>query len=212
FYEKDILTKLSLENKKSIVIIGEGPSLKLALLKFKDWLLEKPGRELHWVTYTTAETPSGVTWLDTEVNNFLKEIADRWNSEKVTFETKLREWRDLEDYVKVKIPKPIEPTPLIVLHEGYDVTSVDRLLDREGVFATIESPDFREFSKLPNDMLTLAADALCVARGVSDTNLSAGSLKDVEPGYYQIKTMNLDLALEEIKRIEDDILNYFKKA
>ena len=65
------------------------------------------------------------------------ELMHQKNKEQ--FETKLRDWRDLDDFVQVKIPKPIEPTPLLVIHQGYDVTSVDRLLDRKGVFATIES-------------------------------------------------------------------------
>ena len=212
FYEKDIFTKLNLENKKSIILVGEGVSLKLALLKFKSWLMEKPGRELHWVTYQPTNIPCGVEWLDLEVENFLKAIAEKFETSKIEFEKKMHEWRDLEDYVKVKIPKPLEPTPLLIVHEGFDVTSVDRLLDREGVFATIESPDFRSFSKAPSHMMTLAGDALCVARGVAEKRLGGTNLEASEPGYYKIKSQDLDSGLKELKLIEEDILNYFKKA
>jgi hypothetical protein len=212
FYEKDIFTKLNLENKKTIILVGEGVSLKLALLKFKNWLLEAAGREVHWVTYQKADTACGISWLDEEVSALLKDIDERFDNAKITFEKKMHEWRDLEDYIKVKIPKPVEPTPLLVIHEGYDVTSVDRLLDREGVFATIESPDFREFVKVPGDMMTLAADALCIARGVAEMNLAGGSLEVSEPGHYVLKSTDLASGLEEIKLIEENILNYFKKA
>lgn len=212
FYEKDIFTKLDLENKKTIIIVGEGVSLKMALLKFKPWLMEKPGRELHWVTYQPANLATGLEWLDLEVDNLLKEIEVRFDSSKNEFEKKMHEWRDLEDYVKVKIPKPVEPSPLLVIHEGYDVTSVDRLLDREGVFATIESPDFRTFSKAPLDMLTLAGDALCVARGINEKKLGASSLEANEPGYYKFKSLDLESGMKELKLFEEDILNYFKKA
>jgi hypothetical protein len=123
----------------------------------------------------------------------------------------MHDWRDLEDYVKVKIPKPIEPVPLLVIHQGYDVTSVDRLLDRDGVFATIESPDFREQTG-SSEMMTLAADVLCVARGVSQETLAGNNLVLNEPGYYSIRTTNMNMVFDEIKLIEKDILKYFKKA
>jgi len=212
YYEKDIFTKLDLENKKTIILVGSGPSCMLALLKFNDWLLASPGHELHWVTNEKASKLSGVKWLDQQVAAFRTEIEERFDKAKLTYETKIREWRDLEDYVKVKVPKPIEPTPLLVVHEGYDVTSVDRLLDREGVFTTIESPDFREFATKPSDMMTLAADALCIACGVSADSLAGDSMQAAEPGFYVLNSLTIDAALEEIKTIEQDILNYFKKA
>lgn len=212
YYEKDIFTKLDLSNKKTIVLVGEGVSLKLALLKMKDWLFSSPKHELHWVTYQTAYTSCGIGWLDEEVEKFLEEIKARFEKDKEVFETKLREWRDLEDYVKVKIPKPVEPTPPLIVHSGYDVTAVDRLLDREGVFATIESPDFRDHSRVPSDMMTLAADAICVARGVEDEKLAGSALLSEEPGYYVMNARDLNEGLGMIKDIETDILKFFKKA
>ena len=211
FYQQDIFTKLDLTDKKSIILVGEGPTAKLALLKMRHWLLSNPGKEIHWVTYDKASTKCGVKWLDNEVEDFLNVVESRYEKSKIEFEKKIHEWRDLEDYIKVKVPKPIEPTPLLVIHEGFDVTSVDRLLDREGVFATIESPDFRAYANKSQEMMTLAGDALCIARGVSSQNLSQG-MNVVEPGYYVLNALDFDSALEDIQKIEKDILNYFKKA
>lgn len=212
YYEKDIFTKLDLENKKTIVLAGEGVSLKLALLKFKDWLFKASGHELHWVTYKKVNEPCGNAWLDAEVTKLLNEVESKFDKAKIEFETKLREWRDLEDYVRVKVARPIEPAPLLVIHEGYDVTSVDRLLDREGVFATIEAPEFREFKKGKEEMMTLAADALCIARGVSNETLGDDSLLSKEPGFYALKSTDINSWLTEVKQIEEDILKFFKKA
>jgi hypothetical protein len=211
FYEKDIFSKLNLENRKSIVLVGEGASAKLALVKFKDWLFGAPGRQLHWVTYKKINGSCGNDWLDEKTSKLLNEVEIQFDKSKLEFEKKMREWRDLEDYVKVKIPKPIEPTPLLVVHQGYDVTSVDRLLDREGVFATIEAPEFRDFNSNSTDMMTLAADALCIARGVNQDNLSSGFQQN-EPGFYTLDSTDIDSALFEIKQIEEKILNYFKKV
>jgi hypothetical protein len=193
------------------VIVGEGVSLKLALLHFKDWLFKSPEHSLHWVTYEPIKRETGLKWLDQQVNEFLNEVSLRFEKNKDEFEAKLREWRDLDDFVKVKIPKPIEPTPLLVIHEGYDVTSVDRLLDRKGVFATLESPDFRYYAKKSQDMFTLSADALCIARGVRNESL-AENLIESEPGYYILSGDSLMNAESDIKGIEEKILNYFKRA
>ena len=212
FYEKNIFTELNLENKKTVILAGSGPTCKLALLKFKDWLLSSPGHELHWVTRDEADKTSGIKWLDVEVEKFRKLIAEQFDAAKLIYETKIREWRDLEDYIKAKIAKPVEPTPLLVEHIGYDVTSVDRLLDRNGVFTTIESPDFREYATKSNDMMTLAADALCIAYGVSEESLGGTSLMASEPGFYILNSLTIDDGMKEIKKIEQNILNYFKKA
>ena len=212
FYEKNIFTQLNLENKKTVILTGSGTTCKLALLRFRNWLLESPGRELHWVTKEKADKSSGNKWLDIEVEKFRKDVADKFDSAKLIYETKIREWRDLEDYVKAKVAKPVEPTPLLVEHVGYDVTSVDRLLDRAGVFTTIESPDFREYATKSNDMMTLAADALCIANGVVEESLGGSSLLVSEPGYYILNSPSIDEGMIEIKKIEQNILNYFKKA
>ncbi len=212
YYGKDIFSRLTLEDKKVIVIAGSGVPLKLSLLKLKDWLLKNPSHELHWVTHQKAETSCGIAWLDGAVDEFQKEITNRFEKSKEVFETKVREWRDLEDYIKVKIPKPVEPVPQLVVHEGYDVTSVDRLLDRAGVFATIESPGFRSFVRTAGDMQTLSADAICIANGVMDETLGGASLNEDEPGYYVMQSTDINTAMEEIKSIEERILNYFKKA
>lgn len=164
------------------------------------------------MTNQVADKSCGIQWLDEEVKKFRQEIGERFDAAKLQYETKIREWRDLEDYVKVKIPKPVEPKPLLIEHVGYGVTSVDRLLDREGVFATIESPDFREFATKPNDMMTLAADTLCIACGMNEESLGGTKLLANEPGYYVLNSLTIDSGLDEIKRIEQDILNYFKKA
>ena len=212
FYEKNIFTQLNLENKKTIILTGSGITCKLALLKFREWLLENSGHELHWVTREKADKTCGNKWLDSEVEKFRRDVAEKFDGAKLVYETKIREWRDLEDYVKAKVSKPIEPTPLLVEHVGYDVTSVDRLLDRAGVFATIESPDFRDYSTKSNDMMTLAADALCIANGVSVETFCGSSLLTSEPGFYVLNSSSIDEGINEIKKIEKNILNYFKKA
>ncbi len=208
-YQNDIIKKTFDDKTKSVVLVGEGRDAKVALIKLKDWLMQSNSNQLHLVTYDRLSLNHKDS-LDFACRTLFKEVEEKFEADKTVFETELRKWRDLEDHVKLKIPKPIEPQPKILFYEGYDVTSVDRLLDREGIFATIESAPFREVVEA--EMLqTLAADFICVARGVEDESLGKG-LMDDEPGYFQLNAPSLDAGLAAIDEIEKTLMNYFKKA
>lgn len=209
FYQKEIFEKLDLTNKKMIVLVGEGETAKWSLLKLRPWLLSANDHEIHWVTYKTTIESTKNTWLDSEVQNFIHELDLEFEEKKIAFENALRKWRDLEDYVKVKVPMPTEPSSRLHFHFGYDVTSVDRLLDRPGVFATLEKPDFRLGQT--SEMLTLAADVLCVARGNSRAPDNFYALKS-EPGYYVLESNSLDNFNTSLQLIETDLFKYFQKA
>lgn len=211
FYEKEIFEKLNLEKQKSITLIGENESAFLSLLKLKDWLLADKTRELHWVTYKETNENSFGQFKE-EVGAFFSTIKSEFEKSKEVFEANIRKWRDLEDYEKVKVPKPVEPKAQITIHEGYDVTSIDKLLDREELYITIESPDFRVHALKGNDIITLASDNVLVCRGHQKLNLAQGSLLDKEAGYYKIELNDLNSVEEKILEVQNDILKYFSKA
>ena len=106
----------------------------------------------------------------------------------------------------------MEPKAQITIHEGYDVTSIDKLLDREELYITIESPDFRVHALKGNDIITLASDNVLVCRGHQKLNLAQGSLLDKEAGYYKIELNDLNSVEEKILEVQNDILKYFSKA
>lgn len=212
FYEKEIFREFTLEGKKHLILVGHNETTILALLKCKAWLFSNPEHSLSWVTSTPVSKKLPNDWLNLELENFIHSSQALFDVEKIEFEKKMHEWRDLEDYVKVKIPKPIEPIPKLKVFEGYDVTSVDRLLDREGLFATIESPDFREYVKYPNDLKTLPADALLITCGVdTEESLARGLLID-EPGFYQLQATDINDGLAQIEFIEEKIMSYFSRV
>ena len=208
-YQNDIIKKTFDDKTKSVVLVGEGRDAKIALIKLREWLMQSNGNQLHLVTYERLSLNHKDS-LDFACRTLFKEVEEKFETDKSVFETELRKWRDLEDHVKLKIPKPVEPQPKILFYEGYDVTSVDRLLDREGIFATIESAPFREVVEA--EMLqTIAADFICVARGVEDESLGKGLMND-EPGYFKLNAPSLDAGLASIDEIEKTLMNYFKKA
>jgi len=210
YYEKAIFD-CSLENKKSVVLVGHSDSAALALLKCKEWLFAKPEHTLSWVTHTDYTNPFHHEWLDGEVAKFIQDVKIHFEKEKEIFEKKIHEWRDLEDYVKVKVPKPVEPEAKLRIFQGYDVTSVDRLLDREGVFTTIESPDFRDNAPV-NDLKTLPADAIFVGCGSIETSLFESGVRADEPGHYILNGATLASCQHQIQKIEEDILSFFSRA
>lgn len=210
FYQKAIFD-CPLEEKKSLVLVGNTDMAALALLKCREWLFERHDHSLCWVTHNEITKSFHSDWLTSEVNKLLQDVKVQFENEKGVFETKIRQWRDLEDYIKVKVPKPIEPESKLKIYQGYDVTSVDRLLDREGVFATIESPDFRDYAQM-NDLKTLPADAIFIGNGVIDSSLFEAGEKINEPGYYILKGEDLTSGLSQIKKIEENILSFFSRV
>lgn len=210
YYQKDIFT-CSIEDKKSLVLVGNTEAAALALLRCKDWLFSRPENSLCWVTHTEATKSFHNAWLTDEVRNLLAFSNEHFEKQKEIFETQIREWRDLEDYVKVKVAKPVEPEAKLKIFQGFDVTSVDRLLDRKGVFATIESPDFREFAPV-NDLKTLPAEAIWVGCGVIDSSLFEAGERADESGHYILKAEDVNAGLLQIKKIEENILSFFSRA
>jgi hypothetical protein len=211
-YEKQIFTNLNFEGKKELVLVGDSDSSILALLKCRDWLFSNAQHTLSWVTPTLARNIRKNSWLNSKLHQLLNETDAQFENEKIIFEKKMHEWRDLEDYVKVKIPKPIEPRPKIIVFQGYNVTSVDRLLDREGVFATIESPDFRIHACVLNDLKTIPSETIMVACGVENDEEFRKGLNIDEPGYYRLNADNIDESKLMIKQIEQKILSFFSRA
>lgn len=212
FYEKEIFENFKLENQKSITVIGEDITTKLTLLKLKAWLLADKTREVHWVTYKNKDAGNKPFGLEQDLEDFFKVLKADFEKEKEVFENKLRSWRDLEDYEKAKIPKPVEPKAQVLVYEGYDVTSVDRLLDREGLYITLESPSFRPQSLKVNDIITLSTEAVLVGRGVKKKFGSHSALISNEPGFYQIELTHLNDLDQQLETIQNDVLKYFAKA
>lgn len=212
FYEKEIFTKLSFEGKNQLILVGDDDSAVLALLKCQDWLYAKPGHSLVWITPTPARNQRHNSWLNKKLIELLDFSKTQFDLDKVEFEKKMYEWRDLEDYIRAKIPQPNEPIAKINIFQGYEVTSVDRLLDREGVFATFESPDFRDYVLTPNDLKTLPADAILVGCGVDKMRAFARGMNDEEPGFYRLDARDINEGVEKIKAIEHQILSFFSRA
>ena len=236
----------SKENIKKLTIIGSGESSGKLLLNVKD-LIEKESMQVSLVTtedeafQKILKNPKQDSFLK-ELNDFLEERKVSFENKRTSFEKSLREWRDLEDYMKAKIPRPQEPSKNPAFFCGFNATSVDKLIDREEVFVTIEDAPFRGNS---NSIKTISCDKVAVLTGYECSHHLFGGLKadfsaskkqtssdnglhPNEPGFYTLGPVNnkksqsdhsgagqrykLHDGLEQLKVIEDNILSFFTKV
>lgn len=206
YYGKEFFKTFNENENKKVVVVGDDVGAYLAVLKLEDWLHQSPDHKLTWVKHNPLHKDFF------SMDNFLHRAETEFNQRKVEFEEKLHAWRALEDYEKAKIPRPAEPEKKFSLYEGYNVTSVDKLLDREGVFVTIESPEFRHFVENNSDLKTIPCDAIIVQNGVDVEETLADKLSIEEPGYYVLHSDSIKDGVLQILDIEKKVLNFFSKS
>jgi hypothetical protein len=95
-YQKDIFTKINLEGKNHLVLVGHSETAILALLKYKEWLFSDPKNSLTWVSSVSVSKKLKNNWLNTELEKLLSLSQSLFDNEKIEFEKKLHQWRDLE--------------------------------------------------------------------------------------------------------------------
>jgi hypothetical protein len=209
YYGKIFFSDCDLKSISKIVLVGSSPLAGLVLNKLNDWLFEKDDNRIFWVF---TEEPTHNKEL---IGKLHQKAEVDFNIKKEKFENELRSWRDLADFEKAKIAKPIEPEEKLSLFHGYTVTSVDKLLDQNELYITIEKPEFR-LSKSHGvdafEMKTLASDVVVVQNGFNLDESVGEQLNLIEPGYYRLTSTTISAGVSEILKIEKDIMNYFSSS
>lgn len=206
YYGKEFFHRFTAEGLKRIVVVGDDISAYIAMMKLEDWLFSHSDHRLTWIKHKPIDHHSF------SIQNLIDHEARDFEAKKQAYEDELFKWRGLEDHVKAKVAKPTEPERKLMVYEGYNVTSIDKLLDREGIFVTIESPEFRGFAKVTGDLKTLACDTVVVQNGVKANEFLGDNLSIEEPGYYVIHTSSLKEGVMEVLEIERKLMNFFSKS
>lgn len=205
YYGKDFFNYSDIDKHKNILVVGDSIGAYLTILKLEAWLFSKPEHKLTWIKHNQSSLENSL------VSSVIKKSENDFEQKKSIFESELRKWRDLDDFVKAKIAKPVEPEKKFYLYEGYNVTSVDKLLDREGVFVTIESPDFRSYVTTHSDLKTIPCDIVVVQNGVDENENLGVNLKSDEPGHYMIQSNSIKEGMLQILEVEKKILQFFSR-
>ncbi len=231
---------------KKLIIVGSGKSSGKFLLNIKD-SIEKESIQVSLVTSEKSPFQEVLKnekqeLFSKELDQFLSERQDNFENKRVSYEKSLREWRDLEDYMKAKVPRPEEPSRNPSFFCGFNVTAVDKLIDREETFVTIEDAPFRRST---NSVKTIPCDKVAVLTGYNCSHhlfeglradftsskkqtLSNNGLHPHEPGFYTLGPVNntkshsessqsnqryrLHNGVQQIKPIVDNILSFFTKV
>lgn len=207
FYGKDILTGLeTLEKERNIVFVGSDVFSLIGLNKIKDYFFENEKLNLHIVCTESLpfeKTANDFSSLFAGFNELVTRATDEYESEIDAFNKKIMEWKELEDHIRVKSPRPAEPRMRLSIYNGAVVSSVDKLLDREGLFLTIEGSELLgSFNKL----MTIGCDKIFVGTGNSKKDNFEKALDHDEKGYFKAD------CLESISEIENQLMKMFSKG
>ena len=162
--------------------------------------------------------------ISIDLKKMLDDNREKFDKDSKVFQKEINEWKMLEDYMRAKVPKPSEPQWQIEIFAGCNVTSVDKLLDKDKVFITFERPEFRGEGLIK----TLGVDLALVATGYKiNTDISQGlktnfdltgkfatSGKHTEPGFYTLGPVKKDRygvkeGLSQISEIAGNMFSFF---
>lgn len=144
--------------------------------------------------------------------SFINQAKDQWESEQDSYQQKIHEWRELEDYIRVKVPMPAEPKNLVEVHDEATLISLDLLIDQPGIFATIELIPDGNITTLKFDQVFNARKPQWDLVKLSGLAVEASHLNQTiiktEPGFY---TMSKNGSIDKtVNTIITDVMNWFK--
>jgi hypothetical protein len=209
---------------RELALVGSGALAAMVLINLQQWLKDERNRLF---LITTEEDPLAAFLstarpeLKARLHEVLNSMDRDFETEKDLFVKKLRDWQELDDFVRAKYPRPTEPIPRLVFFSGHNVTAVDQLIERKRLFLTLEAPDFRRGMKQPEnnqlELKTIGVDEVWAVAGLNRKNI-AEHLDQDESGFYAVKpSCEAQLAswpkdMENLKGIENEIFRLFSPA
>lgn len=225
-YEGDVFYSLQamsswerILEKKKLLVVGSGELAALYVTQLIPWLESSPGLTLSLVTtelrpFEAFLKDNSEKPLAQKLLKFLVQQDEDYQKRCDDYTKELYEWRDLEDHEKVKRQSPQQPERKFFLYPSSNVTALDHLTDREGLFVSTEQTSLRGQSDKLN---TLNVDAILVATGHQYRSELPQQMSYREPGHYELKAKfdqgkGLIQMGEKIKEIERDMMTFFSKA
>ena len=235
-YGRECLERYSeiTKSSKHIVLVGSGHLSALLLCELDLWLDDDSERVISLVTtedrpfenFLSTQRESTLSLMTSEL---MSKYFEKLQSSRRNYEKELFEWRALEPHIKAKKAAPKEPTSQLNFITASNVTSLDKLLDREGLFVTVETSNFRKSTEGKQEQIaTFSCDAVFVCTGHNaSSELTSGlrvsrekegeSISHPEPGYFSLTGVNagktsLSNGLKKIPLIESEIMNFFSRA
>ncbi len=212
-YQERVFSKSA--ELKELALVGSGTKAEFVLTQLKTWLKNIDHRLF---VISIEENPFEKS-TDKEVLTILNEIENEWEKSFKQFELDSKVWDEYDDFVKVKMKKPEEPIPRIVYFSGHNVMAVDRLVDKERYYLTLEKSELRTSIKHAENALlaikTLAVDQVIVATAASINDHILNTLIPNEKGYFyspnEFKKNSSQLFEQKKNELEQWIYSLFSK-
>ncbi len=212
----DEITKRS----KTITLVGSSEESAIFLLKLENWLEE--GAHVLNLISEKGKVFSDVYQGDRfspkqkeKLKGFISQRMAAWREECQKIEVAIKEWRELPDHERVKVPQPQFPEPQLRPYEGYSVSSCDKLIDQKQAFLTLEMPPWRDPENEKKEILTLGQDSVVVLKGsLVDQEVIRDGLTE-EPGYFQLFSPDMTSPVDSFKlldRAREQVFKYFSRA
>jgi len=217
FYGDACFEKYDEKEKGEITLVGSSKEALSFFLKCKSYL--ERGMSLNIVTsesscFRKAYSDESLSAEDIEeAKGLIKKHLGQWKKECDQYTQDVQKWRALEDFERRKIDPPQMPEPQLKIYESYTVTSVDKLLDRDKLFLTLEMPPWRDPKEEKKPLMTLAQDKIFALCGHQRTKRIDQGLQSNEPGFYYINDLKKENSKEDLcTYIEKDLMRFFSKA
>lgn len=211
-YEPEV-GEIHLPDLGAIAVVGHSLYSTSAFTKIFQWLDEskEKDRRVFWITHQSNP------WEQISNEALLKfqDKFDQVQEQKIqNFLEKNKSWMELEDYEKVKIAKPQEPIPQLVIFAGHHLAVIDSLLNSKKLYLTFENSPFQIASIQKDNALkelkTISVDQLLIFNGYKFERSWESYLTDSEPGFLTYYTQQLSLG-DVIKDFQKNFLVFFKK-
>lgn len=193
-YGKEILEKIEeIKSHKKIALVGDGLNNALLLHSLSDWMKEK-GNSLNLIC-SNAEPFAEIKNQNADlygqiIEPCLSYINQDFQNDCRLFEKKMMEWRAMPEHERNKLGKPVEPVPRLKVFTGFEVTSLDSLMDRDGLFLTLETPEFRHLGR--EIMMTVGVEMIAVDKGHIEKDDVLTSMNLDEKGLIKENFRSLD--------------------
>jgi hypothetical protein len=207
--------KIILPPQGELAVVGHSLKGRDGLKKILHWLSEDTSnaRRVFWVT------PQSSPWIDIEDAEILKlkeMIYSKFELKVSEFVQAHHKWLELDDFVKVKIPKPQEPIPQLVIFAAHHVSSFDTHINSSLLYVTLErnyfvQPTVQEENG-HKDLKTIGVNQVYVFNGYQNPKTSA------YPSYLrsrEVGVLNYSFAHFSLNDIKNDFdknfVSFFKR-
>jgi len=125
------------------------------------------------------------------------------------FEKDLHEFRSQPDYIQAKLVRPQEPSPILTIYAGFEVSNLDKLLDQAQYFATLECPSFRK-NVYSFDLKTVACDGILIFK--NNNTYEIDGIFWCPPKELGLFHFDIDSGEDFHLRVESELMNFFSAS